>query len=200
MSADCNVSHMRTAPILALFLTGLMAAQAPPNHPYRRAYVRQTYGTRALVGVGAHAALGEAINRPKQWGRGPDGLGKRLASGFSMHVLKNTVQFTVAAARHEDLTYHKSTDTAFAPRLRHALVSTVVTTKTTTGQKTPSTGRISGAFTAGLISRFWQPVALRTVAGGFASGGILLAGDAGMNVAREFWPKRKPSLHRKPEK
>ena len=183
---------MRTVVILAGVVAGILnAAEKIEDHPYRHQYVQQTYGKRAMASVGAHAALGEALNRPKEWGRGAAGMGKRLASGMATHVVKNTIQFGVAAARHEDLNYHRSTDTRFGPRLRHALVSTVVTRKTTTGEKTVAAGRISGALGAGLISRAWQPAAARTVAGGLTTGGIVLAADAGTNVAREFWPKHK---------
>jgi hypothetical protein len=141
--------------------------------------------------VGAHAALAQVLNRPKQWGRGAPAFGKRLASGMATHVVKNTIQYGVAAARHEELRYQRSEDPRFGPRLKHALVSTVVTRKTTTGQKTVAAGRISGAVGSGLISRAWQPAAARTLAAGFSSAGIALGADAGMNVAREFWPRKK---------
>ena len=182
---------MRTIALILGFLLIETNLAAVVNHPYRRKYVRDTYGKRALGRVGAHAAFGEAMNRPKQWGRGPGGFGKRLASGMATHVVKNTIQFGVAAKRHEDLNYHRSTDPRFSHRLGHALASTVVTHKTTTGKKTVAAGRISGALGSGMISRAWQPAAARSVAGGAATGGIMLGADAGANVAREFWPQKK---------
>ena len=188
---------MRTiAIIFGLFLiSGSLGAVE--NHPYRRQYVRDTYGKRAVGRVGAHALIGEARNAPKEWGRGPAGFGKRLASGMATHVVKNSIEFPVAAKRHEDLQYHRSTDRRFGPRLRHALVSTVVTTNTRNGRRTPAAGRISGSMGAGLISRAWQPAAARTVAGGVATGGIMLGADAGANVAREFWPRKPHTRYRR---
>ena len=182
--------------IVFIFLAGLApAAEAPGKHraahPYRRQYVKDTFGKVPLAGVGARAAINHARNSPKQWGGGPAGFGKRLASGMGTHVVKNTIQFGVAAARHEDLQYHRSNEKKFGPRMRHALVSTVVTRKTTTGKKTVAAGRISGALGTGLISRAWQPAAMRTVGGGLATGGITLGASAGANVAREFWPRKK---------
>jgi hypothetical protein len=105
------------------------------------------------------------------------------------HVLNNTIKYSVAAARHEDLHYYPSTQKGFGPRLRHALVSTVVTRKTTTGKKTVAAGRISGAMGSGLISQAWMPAA--SVGSGVATGGITLGASAGANVAREFWPRKK---------
>jgi hypothetical protein len=191
---------MRTGIIFGtVLLVGVAAGAVTPTkrgaaHPYRHDYVRDTFGKRAAAGVGARAALGQALNHPRQWGRGPSGFGKRLGSGMATHVVKNSIQYPVAALRHEDLHYHRSPDPRFGPRLRHALVSTVWIPKTTDGKKTVAAGRISGAMGSGLISRAWQPAAARGVAGGVASGGITLGASAASNVAREFWPRKKHTV------
>jgi len=178
--------------IVTLVTAGLAAAEAPPQaHPYRKQYMHETFGKKAYIGTAGRAAFGQALNRPHEWGRGPSGFGKRLASGFATHVVKNSIQYGVASIRHEDLEYHRSTKRGFGPRLQHALVSTVVTHKTTTGQRTVAAGRISGAMGSGLISRAWQPARLRTVSSGLSTGGIMLGAEAGMNVAREFWPRKR---------
>lgn len=156
-------------------------------HPYRREYKKETFGKRALAGVGARAGINQVRKSPKQWGGGPGGFGKRLASGMGTHVVKNSIQYGVAAARHEDLHYRRSTKKGFGPRMQHALLSTVVTRKTTNGKKTVAAGRISGAMGSGVISSAWAPAA----AGGLATGGMSLGATAGANVAREFWPRKK---------
>jgi len=96
------------------------------THPYRRQYARKPGGKGALVGVGARAGLNQVRNIPKQWGGGAAGFGKRLASGMGTHVVKNTIQFAVAAARHEYLAYHPPNMKGFKPRMRHALLSIVI--------------------------------------------------------------------------
>jgi hypothetical protein len=186
----CSIHSRMRAMILGLIVavTAHSSMGAVESHPYRRQYVRDTFGKRALAGVGARAGIRQALNSPKQWGRGAPGFGKRLASGMAGHVVKNSIQFPIAALRHEDLHYHRSLERGVLPRLRHALVSTVVTQKTTTGKKTVAAGRLSGAMGSGLISRAWQPAVARTVSGGLAAGGIALGADAASNVAREFWP------------
>src|SRR5689334_10455977 len=86
------------------------------RHPYRHEYVRETFGKRALAGVGARAGLAKAL----QGGS----YGRHLGRGMGGHVVNNSIEYPVAAARHEDLHYHRSRNRAFGPRLRHALVST----------------------------------------------------------------------------
>jgi hypothetical protein len=184
---------MRTATLPLLLVTALSAFAAEPasNQPYKQEYKKQTFGKKAVIVTGARAGIGQITGRPKGWGQGPAGFGKRVASGFATHVVKNTIEYPIAAIRHEDLRYHPSTKRGFAPRLEHALVSTVVTQKTTTGKKTVASGRISGAIGSGLISRAWQPAAARSVGAGLTSGGITLGGQAAANVAQEFWPRHK---------
>ena len=85
--------------IAVVFMAAMGAgAASTPAHPYRRQYKRETFGKKALVGVGARAAIGR---------RGV--LADRLASGMGGHVVNNTIKFGVGAARHEDLHYHRST-------------------------------------------------------------------------------------------
>lgn len=180
---------MRKLAILLIMSFAAGAAQQG-NHPYRKKYVRDTFGKRAVAGVSTGAAINHVRNSPHEWGGGASGFGKRLASGFGTHIVKNSIEFGVAGVRHEQMGYQKSGKHGFGPRLKYALVSTVVTRKTTTGNKTVAAGRISGAMGSGLISRAWQPARLHTVGSGVATGGIMLGVDAGTHVAREFWPER----------
>jgi len=182
--------------ILILLIAGEIAQPAVQRHPYRAQYVKATVGKEAALRAGTGAAIQQARNSPHEWGRGVTGFGKRLGSAFGQHVVKNTIQFGVASARHEELGYRPSGKRGFGPRMKYALVSTVVTRKTTTGKRTPAMGRISGNFGSGLISRAWQPARLRTVGSGLATGGIMLGADAGTHVVREFWPEiRHPRSH-----
>ena len=159
------------------------------QHPYRRGWKHTIVSKRAVIQTAAGTALAHARNSPREWGRGMSGFGKRFGSGFGKHIVNTSVEYAVAAARHEDLRYYPSTEPGFRPRLRHALVSTVVTRKTTTGKRTVAAGRISGSIASGFVSRLWQPASLRTVGSGVSSAGVALAADAGANVVREFWPE-----------
>ena len=174
----------------------LLAAVAQPavkgRHPYRSRYVKHTFGKQAAIRTGSSAAIQQLRNSPHEWGHGVKGFGKRVGSSFGQHVIKNTIQYPIAAIRHEELDYRPSGKKGFGPRLGYALTSTVITHKTTTGKKTVASGRISGAMASGFISRAWQPARLHTFSSGAASGGVMLGVDAGTNVVREFWPRHPP--------
>ncbi|SRR5712691_3703308 len=180
---------------MSLVITQTATSAAQPERTRPR-FIKETFGTKAVIGAGTSAAIGQARNAPHEWGQGVAGLGKRFASAFAKHVVKNGIQYSVAGIRHEELGYQPSGKQGFGPRLGHALASTVVTRKTTTGRRTVAAGEISGAVGSGLVSRLWQPASLHTLSSGFASGGITLGIDAGMNVAKEFWPKsHRPRRH-----
>lgn len=129
-------------------------------------------------------------------GPGRGALRASHRSSFGKHIVHKAIQYPIAKLLHEELHYQRSNKQGFLPRLKAAMVGTVVTHKTTTEQPTLAVGEISGAFGSGLISRLWQPASVRSVGMGFESGGITLAADAGVNVLREFWPEiRHPRSH-----
>src|SRR5216684_3336947 len=188
-TANCTLPVMR-AGILALILfvfTAQMYAAAPNNpHPYRKHWKHATIGKRALARVGAGAAVAQVRRRPSKWGGGAAGFGKRLGAGAATHAVKTTVEHAVAAPLHEDLHYHRSTKSGFAPRLGHALKSTVITSSTKSGKRHPAVGRLSGHAAAGAVSQ-----GVLHAGGGAATAGFGLGAEAGANVAREFWPRHK---------
>lgn len=190
--------RVNVAPVLFLFVTAttLVCRADEPPQPTTGQYVKRAVSPVAVARAGAGAAVNQANNTPSEWGQGAQGFGKRLGSAFAKHLVKKAIQFPVARLRHEALGYERSDQVGFKPRLRHALVATVITHKTTTEQKTVAMGEISGAMGSGLISRLWQPASTRSLSLGFTSGGITLGIDAGTNVLREFWPDiRHPHRH-----
>src|SRR5258707_328898 len=177
---------MRAVIAFGLILTTQAYAATPTQrHPYRTHWKHATAGKGALARVGAGAAVAQVRRRPRKWGGGAAGLGQSLGTRAATHAVKTTVEHVVAAPLHEDLAYHRSNKRGVAPRLRHALTSTVVTRNTRSGKRTPAVGRISGHAAAGAVSQ-----GAFAAASGASTAGVGLAADAGANVVREFVPRR----------
>ena len=155
-----------------------------------RQYGRNMAGPRALARSAAGATIGQIRNRPHEWGGGVGGFVKRFGSSLGTHAVKGTIQLGVGAWRHEDQRYYRSNLNGTWPRLKYAVVNTFVVHRKQKPGRTAAVGRLSGAFGAGLISRVWQPASTAGVGLGLASGGISVGADVGINVAREFWPRR----------
>ena len=181
--------------VLGLALTPLSAAQPERGRPETaREYRHRLVNKRALGMAGASSALGQLRNRPHEWGQGAGGFAKRFGSALGTHMVKETIQFGVATWHHEDPRYYRSDLQGTLPRLKYAVKSTFIVPRTDRPGKTVAASRLSGAFGAGLISRAWQPASAAGIGAGFASGGIMLGADVGVNVAREFWPRKKSRL------
>lgn len=207
---QCKILHgrkYRPALIALILIAGVSATVAAAeefsstkqSRPEKReSYVHHVFGgPQPAVKAAAGAGLSQAKGTPREWGGGVAGYAKRFGSAFGKHVIKGSIHYGVARWRHEELDYRPSEAQGFRRRLQYALLSTVITRKTTTGKRTVATGEIAGAVGSGLISRLWQPASLHTVASGFGSAGISLGADAGFNVVREFWPEiRHPRRHR----
>jgi len=183
--------------VLAASAAAEKPSQALQPHPYKRNFIKKTFGVGGAINVGVSATTQEIRNSPKEWGRGVAGFSKRVGSSFGHLVVKNSIKYPIASLRHEALGYQRSGKEGFRPRLQYALLSTVITRKTTTGERTVALGQISGNVGSGLISRLWQPASLHTWSSGFASGGISFGVDAGLNVVREFWPEIRNFRRRK---
>jgi hypothetical protein len=187
-------SQMRKAGILALGLLASLPVLAQDEE--QKPLLKRWFGKTALIRSGASTAWGWAWNRPYDWGRGASGVGARFASSVGTRMVSSSVSMGVAAWRHEDLSYQPSGEIGFKPRLRHALVSTIVARKTTTGKPTFASSRIAGTVAGGFVSRLWQPAHVRTFTSGATSSGISLGIDAGFRVAREFWPEIRGTFRR----
>jgi hypothetical protein len=185
----------------ALLMVAVIAAAAVNSKPEgtAREYWHRTFGKTPVLASASGAGIEQARGVPREWGGGMAGFGKRLGSVFGTHLVKTSLRFAIGKALHEELTYEPSGQQRFGPRLKYALLRTVVTRKTTTGKKTAAMGEIGGVVGSAAVSRLWQPVRLRTVASGASSAGISLGVDAGFNVTREFWPEiRHPHRRVKP--
>jgi hypothetical protein len=173
-------------PIVALSAMAAGAATAGKAEEYRRSVA----GGRAIAGSAAGAGIGQLRNHPHEWGQGVAGFAKRFGSSLGTHVVKGTIQMGVAAAHHENLHYQRSDLQGFWPRTGYAVKSTFIVPRTNRPGKTVALGRVSGNFGAGMISRAWQPASSAGLGAGLATGGIGLGADVGLNVVREFWPRK----------
>lgn len=191
---------MRTAvALVAVFFftlqTSFAAAVTGERVPDRNSYSARNYkhsliGKRSAARIGASATWGEILNHPHEWGRGLSGFGKRLASGAATHVVATSIEYGVGHMLHEERSKQLSADPHFKARFKSALGNTFLVYHRGSTKRGPAVGRISGAVGAGLISRAWQPASAATIGAGFASAGVALGADFGVNLAREYWPRK----------
>jgi hypothetical protein len=156
-------------------------------------YVRHMFSPETLLRTAAGAGLNQWNHTPTEWGQGVQGYAQRYASIFGEHAIHSTVMYAASAALHEDNRYFRSGLTGFGPRLKYALMSTVLA-RHDDGSRHFSISRMAGFATAAGISRAWQPPSTSGLPNAANSFGVAIGVEAGFNVAREFLPL----LHARP--
>jgi len=180
----------KSTAVLVLFV--LSAAQGgAEEHMHRRELKRKLLARGSWLKTGLTAAWGFARNSPHEWGRTTGGLAKRAGSSVGQRAIKGVTEYTVAVGwTHEDLRYRRSNLDGKWPRVRYAVVHTFWVPAGASRGNTFTFGRVLGAIAGGQISRTWMPQRVATIGAGFSSAGLSVGFDVGLNVVREFWPRR----------
>jgi len=174
----------------------LAAADQPERVPYVgqtqnerfRYYLQHMFSPESVLRAGAAAGINQAMNAPWEWGQGGIGYGRRFASAYGEHIVQSTSMYGLGTILHEDNRYFLSGETGFRPRLKYALLSTVMGMHDD-GTRHFSFSRVASYGIAAGVSRVWQPPSTSgpgSFAGSFAVG---IAAEAGFNVVREFFPR-----------
>ncbi len=141
-----------------------------------------------FLGDALYAAIGEGLDRPREWGTHLDGFGRRLGSRYAERSIDEGIEMPIAFALHEDNRYFRSGKQGVGARLAYVLESTVLA-RHDNGSRGLSVSAMAGAVSAAFISRAWQPPSTSSPAGAAISFGFLLATHALGNGLREFGPR-----------
>ena len=184
---------------------GLFALGAPDDAPALdvegklRIHAKRIIAPRVLIGTLFTAGLKQVENSPGQWGRGADGFGKRYGTDLGRIAIRETLAFGIDSAVHLDPRFFRAPEGSSTTTRLHSALAQVLIAHTDSGGRNFAYGGVISAFAAGEAGSLWLP---RRSDGRFGDGlvyaGILLAGDAGRNVVREFWPDIRRKLKRKP--
>ena len=174
---------------------GLLSVGAADNAPAIdvkakfKIYGGRTVAPRVLLFTLLEAGTNQWENSPGQWGRGWDGYGKRYGTDLARTGIRDMFAFGVDSALHLDPRFFRAPDSmSTGSRFSHALKQVVIA-HTDSGGRSFAYGSVLGAFAAGEAGTLWIPKRSgEKYSDGLIYAGILLAGDAGLNLIREFWP------------
>jgi len=152
-----------------------------------RLYLKRLVSPEAVFRSAAGAGIDQAMDTPKEWGEGGLGYGRRFASAYAEHVVRETLMFGSSSVLHEDNHYIHSGETGFGRRLKYALESSILA-RHDDGTRQLSISKIGSALGASFIWRIWQPASTHSVRDAMDNFGIAMGVSAGFDVAREFLP------------
>jgi len=151
-------------------------------------YLKELVSPVSFLRAGASAGWGQLRDRPKQWGEGGRGYGRRYASSYAQHITSATLLYGAGSLLHEDNRYYRlGPGPTTAARVRYALISSFQA-RHDDGSRHFSYSKIIAFGGAAAISRAWQPHDSRTKLGAVDSFAVTLGVSAGFNVMREFLP------------
>lgn len=187
---------------LILAVSPMMApAQSPPaDCSYRTAqdyvsttrqereaeYIRSLVYPEAFLYVGALAGIGQATDRPREWGQGSAGYASRFGHDFAYNMVTVSLQDGFALGLGEDNRYFRSGRRGVARRLGYALASPFLARHP--DGRSISISALGGVAGGSLIQEIWQPPSTRGIGYAGRSFGLTFALRMGLDVVREFAP------------
>jgi len=184
--ASPQVPENATSVVAAASKTNPVAYHRPTEREKIRNYAFDAFGPYPLATAIVTASYQQARGNPPDWGQGWDSFATRFGSDYGIQLITTTTRYTLAEAFREDTIYYRCSCTGFAPRLKHALISTVTALRGDDGHRVFSFAAL-GAPYAGTMSAAlgWYPSRYNP-SDGFRMGNYNLAAAAAQNLALEF--------------
>ncbi len=148
----------------------------------------QYFNPYTFIFVGVEAGFNQATNKPKEYGQGAEGYGKRYGAGFA-DGLTDTI-FTTGvypSLFHQDPRYYRLGNGGFSHRTGYA-VSRILVTRQDSGRKTINVSEILGSFTSSAVGVTYYPASQRDFSHVASRACVEFGFDAGFNVLKEFYP------------
>jgi len=150
-------------------------------------YLFDTFGPYPIAGSAFAAGIDQLSDAPPEWDQRAEGFGKRFGSDFAIAAIGTTTRYGLAAAFKEDTLYYRCQCAGPLPRLRHAIISTLIGRRGKDGHRVFSFSALAAPYTGSMIAVYaWYPNRFGAK-DAFRMGNYSLLGDMGGNIALEFF-------------
>jgi len=157
-------------------------------------YVFDAFGPYPIAGAAVAAGVDQFGNDPPEWNQGLEGYSKRLGSNFGIVAISTTTRYALAEAFREDTLYYRCECTGLFPRVRHAMVSTLIARRGDDGHRVFSLPALVAPYAGTMTAVYgWYPNRFGAK-DAFRMGNYNLLAYAGGNVALEFFYSGPHSL------
>jgi hypothetical protein len=184
-SSQSPQTHPPGLPAAAVSSRTSGAYDFPDRKQQFRNFLYYTFGPPGLISTAIGAGIDQGKPAPPEWSSGAQGYGERYGWRFGMNLTTKTVEYSLGAATHEDVAYHRCDCHGVFPRSAHAFVS-VLTARTPSGRTIFSAPSLvapyAGSFTAVYA---WYPNRYEP-ADAFRIGSMSFVFNAGGNLIGEF--------------
>jgi hypothetical protein len=152
-------------------------------------YVWSSIGLEGAISATVSSGLDQWKQSPPEWGDDATGYARRWASDYAESAIGDTAKYAVAHIFHQDPSFTRCECSGIARRLWHAIDSPFMARKRD-GTRVPSAASLAGFLTGHVVSAStWYPAPLGT-RDGLRHAATSLVTKIGMDVLKEFWPRR----------
>jgi hypothetical protein len=146
----------------------------------------------------ASAGFSQARDSYSGYGQGAEGFAKRFGSKMARGASSKFFgEFVIASALHEDPRYFKQPEATLGQSVKHALRRVVNTPKDGGGEGI-NWGGLLGPLAGEALANTYLPEDERTAPRLFKRYSLGLGTRAGTNIIREYWPRLRRKIRRKP--
>lgn len=157
-------------------------------------YLFDAFGPYPITSAAAAAGINQFSNAPPEWNQGLKGYSRRFGSEFGIGAAGTTTRYALAEAFKEDTLYYRCECTGVFPRVRHALVSTLIARRGDDGHRVFSFPALVAPYAGTTTAVYgWYPNRFG-VKDAFRMGNYNLLAYAGGNIALEFFYSGPHSL------
>ena len=162
----------------------------PSRAQMNRYWVRSIVGPQAFVRSTFRASWGTWVtNSPEEWEKDFSGWSKRFGTSLLGNTINTTSLVLLSGATHQDPMYYRCSCPEFWPRVRHAIMLTVVG-RNRSGDAVFSPAKVISPFTGPMVTRNTIYPDRYNSGDAVVAGAYNLLGNAGWNLVREFIWKR----------
>jgi hypothetical protein len=150
----------------------------------------KTIGPGSLFVGAVQAGWGNLTDRPKEYGEGMEGFGKRFGLRLSSVGTSNLMEASLGSIWGEDPRYFRQDRDSNGGRFKHALKMTFMARRSD-GNLAPAYARYIGYVGSNAISDAWRPDSQVNFSSTITRIGERFAGKLLGNLFQEYWPELK---------
>jgi hypothetical protein len=159
-----------------------------------RNYVYEGFGPYPIVGAAFTAGINQLTDSPPEWNQGIKGFSRRFGSNLGIAVIGTSTRYGLAEAFREDTLYYRCECSGAFPRLRHAVISTVIARRGNEGHRVFSFPAVVAPYAASVVAVYgWYPNRFGAK-DAFRMGNYSLLAYMGENISLEFFYSGPHSL------
>ena len=159
-------------------------------------WASSTLGPMSWLTGGFSSGWSTIWNHPEEWGRSPEGFGRRLATRTANVAVANGVEVGLGAVWGEDMRYQRKGEGSFKSRVGNILKMTVMA-RYKDGSTRFAYARIIGNVSGNVMQNAWMPPSAKGAGRITYNVGVGISARAGSVAFQEFWPDVRKLVFKK---